>query len=93
MYKQIKELADEAIALQNKDRMDAVLREISELAAQGSACVEGLKGHLMTAGGASLIGFDAVAEVHGDPIIEPSPEIVEVVRPTLRPAGHAAKHL
>lgn len=29
MYKQIKALADEAIALQNKDRMDAALREIS----------------------------------------------------------------
>ena len=29
MYAKIKELADEAIALQNKDRMDAVLREIS----------------------------------------------------------------
>jgi hypothetical protein len=29
MYKQIKQLADEAIALQNKDRMDAALREIS----------------------------------------------------------------
>lgn len=29
MYQKIKELADEAIALQNKTRMDEVLREIS----------------------------------------------------------------
>jgi hypothetical protein len=31
MYQQIKKLADEALALQNKDRMDAALREISGL--------------------------------------------------------------
>ena len=31
MYQQIKQLADEALALQNKDRMDAALREISAL--------------------------------------------------------------
>lgn len=31
MYQKIKDLADEAIALQNKGRMDAALREISEL--------------------------------------------------------------
>lgn len=31
MYQQIKKLADEAVALQNKDRMDAALREISAL--------------------------------------------------------------
>ena len=31
MYQQIKRLADEALALQNKDRMDAALREISAL--------------------------------------------------------------
>lgn len=31
MYQKIKELADEALALQNKVRMDAVLREISAL--------------------------------------------------------------
>lgn len=31
MYQQIKKLADDAIALQNKDRMDAVLREISAM--------------------------------------------------------------
>jgi hypothetical protein len=31
MYTKIKQLADEAIALQNKDRMDAALREISAL--------------------------------------------------------------
>lgn len=33
MYVQIKQLADEAVALQNKVRMDAVLREISALCA------------------------------------------------------------
>lgn len=32
MYRQIKDLADQAIALQNKDRMDAALREISNIA-------------------------------------------------------------
>lgn len=32
MYEKIKKLADEAIALQNKGRMDAALREIGELA-------------------------------------------------------------
>jgi hypothetical protein len=31
MYTKIKQLADDAIALQNKDRMDAALREISEV--------------------------------------------------------------
>lgn len=31
MYEKIKQLADEAIALQNKDRMDVALREISAL--------------------------------------------------------------
>lgn len=31
MINKIKQLADEAIKLQNKDRMDAVLREISVL--------------------------------------------------------------
>ena len=31
MYQQIKHLADNALALQNKDRMDAALREISTL--------------------------------------------------------------
>lgn len=31
MYRKIKALADEAIALQNKVRMDEVLREISEM--------------------------------------------------------------
>ena len=33
MYAKIKELADEAIALQNKNRMDEVLRYISEICA------------------------------------------------------------
>lgn len=37
MYARIKELADEAIKLQNKDRMDAVLREISELVGNAGA--------------------------------------------------------
>lgn len=32
MYNQIKQLADEAIALQNKDRMEAALREIASIA-------------------------------------------------------------
>lgn len=31
MFEKIKALADEAIALQNKNRMDEVLREISKL--------------------------------------------------------------
>ena len=34
MYEQIKRLADEALALQNKDSMDAALREISALCAR-----------------------------------------------------------
>jgi hypothetical protein len=36
MYQQIKQLADEALALQNKDRMDAALREISALCVNDS---------------------------------------------------------
>jgi hypothetical protein len=36
MYEQIKKLADEALALQNKDRMDAALREISTLCDQAA---------------------------------------------------------
>lgn len=31
MYEQIKKLADEAIGIQNKDKMDAALREISAM--------------------------------------------------------------
>jgi hypothetical protein len=31
MYQQIKQLADDALALQNKDRMDAALRQISAM--------------------------------------------------------------
>ena len=31
MYEQIKQIADEAIKVQNKDKMDAALREISGL--------------------------------------------------------------
>lgn len=37
MYQQIKHVADEALALQNKDRMDAALRDISALANAGHA--------------------------------------------------------
>jgi DNA-binding SARP family transcriptional activator len=37
MYEQIKKLADEALAIQNKDRMDAALREISTLCDQPAA--------------------------------------------------------
>lgn len=36
MYEQIKKLADDALALQNKDRMDAALREISALCGQAA---------------------------------------------------------
>lgn len=36
MLNQIKALADEAIALQNKNRMDEVLREISAMCVVGS---------------------------------------------------------
>lgn len=36
MYDQIKQLADEALALQNKDSMDAALRKISVLCAQAA---------------------------------------------------------
>lgn len=35
MLEKIKTLADEAVALQNKDRMDAALREISALCESG----------------------------------------------------------
>lgn len=51
MYKQIKNLADEAIEVQNKDRMDAALREISALCT-GTSIVEQLE----SADGAALIG-------------------------------------
>ena len=36
MYTQIKQLADEALALQNKDRMDAALRKISAACASAT---------------------------------------------------------
>ena len=36
MYQQIKQLADEALAQQNKDRMDAALRGISALCDQAA---------------------------------------------------------
>jgi len=38
MYTKIKQLADEAIALQNKDRMDAALREISDICGMTTEC-------------------------------------------------------
>lgn len=41
MYKQIKQLADEAVALQNKDRMDAALREIVVLCGQADSIDHG----------------------------------------------------
>lgn len=34
MFQKIKQLADEAVALQNKDRMDAALRKISVVCGQ-----------------------------------------------------------
>lgn len=37
MYEKIKQLADEALAIQNKDHMDATLREISTLCAHAAA--------------------------------------------------------
>ncbi len=37
MYQKIKQLADEALAIQNKDRMDAALREISAMCEHFSA--------------------------------------------------------
>lgn len=37
MYEQIKQLADDALGIQNKDRMDAALREISALCDQATA--------------------------------------------------------
>jgi|AraplaDrversion2_2_1032049.scaffolds.fasta_scaffold00773_42 hypothetical protein len=37
MYQQIKQLADDALALQNKNRMDAALREISALCDHAAA--------------------------------------------------------
>jgi hypothetical protein len=63
MYKRIKELADEAIELQNKDRMDAVLREISARL-----------GRMIEAEGNNFELAPLAGEVHGDPIIEPSPD-------------------
>jgi hypothetical protein len=36
MYKEIQRLAEEALALQNKDRMDAALRQISALCDQAA---------------------------------------------------------
>ena len=36
MHEQIKQLADDALALQNKDRMEAALREISALCDQAA---------------------------------------------------------
>ena len=36
MYQQIKQLADDALALQNKDSMDAALRKISALCDQAA---------------------------------------------------------
>jgi hypothetical protein len=37
MYQQIKQLADDALAIQNKNRMDAALREISALCDHAAA--------------------------------------------------------
>ena len=36
MYKQIKQLADDALALQNKDSMDAALRKVSAMCDQAA---------------------------------------------------------
>lgn len=53
MYDQIKKLADDAVSLQNKDRMDVVLREISRIC-EDSNPVHVQYGHAM--------GFDPAAE-------------------------------
>lgn len=36
MYQQIKQLADDALALQNKDRMDSALRQIGAMCDQAA---------------------------------------------------------
>jgi hypothetical protein len=48
MYAKIKELADEAIALQNKNRMDEVLREISQKCATSDGFELAVVGQMLT---------------------------------------------
>lgn len=71
-FKQIKEMADAAIALQNKDQMDAALRDISGIAMSGSMLtmfedkrVEELQRQLSDSAGAQAVGAAAPAKKGG----------------------------
>lgn len=54
MYQQIKQLADDALAIQNKDRMDAALREISALAESGQEAHEAAFREVLATGTTTL---------------------------------------
>lgn len=77
MYKQIKKLADEAIAIQNKDRMDAALREISTICS------------LASAEGASLVGY--VAPETPNPVVLDG-SVGEIVAPCAEADTYMAAH-
>lgn len=61
MHTEIKKLADEALALQNKDRMDAALREISALCEQAGVGVGDEQA--TDAGSTQLLDMNKQAEV------------------------------
>jgi len=70
MYTKIKQLADGAIALQNKDRMDAALREISAMCADAYAYPCALDDLLSTGSGitSTSVNVDGEIEVTHIPI-------------------------
>jgi len=74
MYEKIKQLADEAVALQNKNRMDAALREISALTVlqmETEALADAVGGEVVTYGTAK--SYDSEAEMIADIQGSPSP--------------------
>lgn len=92
MYLKIKELADEAIALQNKNAMDAALREISAMTAQtiaarASVTPEKMVIKELAAGKTVLLDGQYVKLVSGDAPALPHPEGAEESGPVAAKTG------
>jgi len=94
MYAKIKELADEAIALQNKNRMDEVLREISGMCGDAEADTLALIAdqceRLAVGGNISVSNsrddFSIVGAHNPDPLSFPGTAIAAAVEPAPVPA-------
>mgnify|MGYP001615883606 CR=1 FL=1 len=88
MYQQIKQLADEALALQNKDRMDATLRQISALCSPGAVML--IDGEYRTKvpplSEETIVVYQTSSHPGGDP-----PEIKAALKKAMEPAKKGGK--